>query len=52
MLREGRTPKITGPFVPFSGEAGVPQTEEKVLITGNVAAAEGAVRGGCRFYFG
>jgi len=30
----------------------VPQTEEKVLITGNVAAAEGAVRGGCRFYFG
>ena len=28
------------------------ETEEKVLITGNVAAAEGAVRGGCRFYFG
>jgi len=27
-------------------------TEEKVLITGNVAAAEGAVRAGCRFYFG
>jgi 2-oxoglutarate ferredoxin oxidoreductase subunit alpha len=35
-------------------EARVPRTktEEKVLITGNVAAAEGAVRGGCRFYFG
>jgi len=30
----------------------VPQTEQKVLITGNVAAAEGAVRAGCRFYFG
>ena len=30
----------------------MPQTEEKVLITGNVAAAEGAVRAGCRFYFG
>jgi len=32
----------------------VPRTEaqEKVLITGNVAAAEGAVRAGCRFYFG
>jgi len=28
------------------------KTEEKVLLTGNVAAAEGAVRGGCRFYFG
>ncbi len=28
------------------------QTAEKVLITGNVAAAEGAVRAGCRFYFG
>jgi len=28
------------------------QTEEKVLLTGNVAAAEGAIRGGCRFYFG
>jgi 2-oxoglutarate/2-oxoacid ferredoxin oxidoreductase subunit alpha len=27
-------------------------TEEKVLITGNVAAAEGAIRAGCRFYFG
>ncbi len=27
-------------------------TQEKVLITGNVAAAEGAVRAGCRFYFG
>jgi 2-oxoglutarate ferredoxin oxidoreductase subunit alpha len=27
-------------------------TDEKVLITGNVAAAEGAVRAGCRFYFG
>ncbi len=27
-------------------------TEEKILITGNVAAAEGAVRAGCRFYFG
>jgi len=27
-------------------------TQEKVLVTGNVAAAEGAVRGGCRFYFG
>jgi 2-oxoglutarate/2-oxoacid ferredoxin oxidoreductase subunit alpha len=27
-------------------------TKEKVLITGNVAAAEGAVRAGCRFYFG
>ncbi|MBM4019057.1 MAG: 3-methyl-2-oxobutanoate dehydrogenase subunit VorB [Planctomycetes bacterium] len=26
--------------------------EEKVLVTGNVAAAEGAVRAGCRFYFG
>ncbi|MBN2583580.1 MAG: 3-methyl-2-oxobutanoate dehydrogenase subunit VorB [Planctomycetes bacterium] len=25
---------------------------ERVLITGNEAAAEGAVRGGCRFYFG
>ncbi len=25
---------------------------QKVLITGNVAAAEGAIRGGCRFYFG
>jgi len=24
----------------------------KVLVTGNVAAAEGAIRGGCRFYFG
>ena len=30
----------------------MPQTEEKVLITGNIAAAEGAVRAGCRFYFG
>jgi len=30
----------------------VPQTEEKILITGNVAAAEGAARAGCRFYFG
>jgi 2-oxoglutarate ferredoxin oxidoreductase subunit alpha len=28
------------------------ETQEKVLLTGNVAAAEGAVRGGCRFYFG
>jgi 2-oxoglutarate ferredoxin oxidoreductase subunit alpha len=28
------------------------QREQKVLITGNVAAGEGAVRGGCRFYFG
>ena len=28
------------------------KTEQKVLITGNVAAAEGAVRAGCRFYFG
>ncbi len=28
------------------------KTEEKVLVTGNVAAAEGAVRAGCRFYFG
>ena len=28
------------------------ETEEKVLITGNVAAAEGAVRAACRFYFG
>lgn len=28
------------------------KTQEKVLITGNVAAAEGAVRAGCRFYFG
>jgi 2-oxoglutarate ferredoxin oxidoreductase subunit alpha len=27
-------------------------THEKVLMTGNVAAAEGAVRAGCRFYFG
>jgi 2-oxoglutarate ferredoxin oxidoreductase subunit alpha len=27
-------------------------TDEKVLITGNTAAAEGAVRAGCRFYFG
>jgi len=27
-------------------------TDEKVLITGNVAAAEGAVRAACRFYFG
>jgi 2-oxoglutarate/2-oxoacid ferredoxin oxidoreductase subunit alpha len=27
-------------------------TEEKILITGNVAAAEGAIRAGCRFYFG
>jgi 2-oxoglutarate ferredoxin oxidoreductase subunit alpha len=27
-------------------------TEERVLITGNVAAAEGAVRAACRFYFG
>lgn len=27
-------------------------TAERVLITGNEAAAEGAVRGGCRFYFG
>jgi 2-oxoglutarate ferredoxin oxidoreductase subunit alpha len=27
-------------------------TEEKILITGNVAAAEGAVRAACRFYFG
>ena len=27
-------------------------TEEKVLITGNVAAAEGAIRAACRFYFG
>ena len=25
---------------------------EKILLTGNVAAAEGAVRAGCRFYFG
>lgn len=25
---------------------------ERVLLTGNEAAAEGAVRGGCRFYFG
>jgi len=33
-------------------EANVPQTKQKVLITGNVAAAEGAVRAGCRFYFG
>jgi 2-oxoglutarate ferredoxin oxidoreductase subunit alpha len=30
----------------------VPEVEAKVLLTGNVAAAEGAVRGGCRFYFG
>ncbi len=30
----------------------MPQTQEKILITGNVAAAEGAVRAGCRFYFG
>jgi len=31
----------------------VPRTKhEKVLITGNVAAAEGAVRAACRFYFG
>ena len=30
----------------------MPKTAEKVLITGNVAAAEGAVRAGCRFYFG
>jgi len=29
-----------------------PQREQKVLITGNVAAGEGAIRGGCRFYFG
>ena len=28
------------------------KTQEKVLVTGNVAAAEGAVRAGCRFYFG
>jgi len=28
------------------------QREQKVLITGNVAAGEGAIRGGCRFYFG
>jgi 2-oxoglutarate ferredoxin oxidoreductase subunit alpha len=28
------------------------RTDEKVLITGNVAAAEGAIRAGCRFYFG
>ena len=28
------------------------QKQQKVLMTGNVAAAEGAVRGGCRFYFG
>jgi len=28
------------------------QKQQKVLLTGNVAAAEGAVRGGCRFYFG
>ncbi|HUU91199.1 MAG TPA: 3-methyl-2-oxobutanoate dehydrogenase subunit VorB [Phycisphaerae bacterium] len=28
------------------------KAEEKVLVTGNVAAAEGAVRAGCRFYFG
>ncbi|MDK1031894.1 MAG: 3-methyl-2-oxobutanoate dehydrogenase subunit VorB [Planctomycetia bacterium] len=27
-------------------------TEQKVLVTGNVAAAEGAVRAGCRFYYG
>jgi 2-oxoglutarate ferredoxin oxidoreductase subunit alpha len=27
-------------------------TTERVLITGNEAAAEGAVRGGCRFYYG
>jgi 2-oxoglutarate ferredoxin oxidoreductase subunit alpha len=27
-------------------------TDEKVLMTGNVAAAEGAVRAACRFYFG
>jgi len=27
-------------------------TQEKILMTGNVAAAEGAVRAGCRFYFG
>ena len=27
-------------------------TQERVLITGNVAAAEGAVRAACRFYFG
>ena len=31
-----------------------PRAEQgrKVLITGNVAAGEGAIRGGCRFYFG
>ncbi len=29
-----------------------PRRGQKVLITGNVAAAEGAIRGGCRFYFG
>jgi len=29
-----------------------PQRGQKVLITGNVAAGEGAIRGGCRFYFG
>jgi len=28
------------------------QRQQKVLITGNVAAGEGAIRGGCRFYFG
>ena len=27
-------------------------TSERVLLTGNQAAAEGAVRAGCRFYFG
>ena len=30
----------------------MPKALERVLITGNVAAAEGAVRAGCRFYFG
>jgi len=40
-------------LAPEQQEAGsVPQVSERVLITGNVAAAEGAVRGGCRFYFG
>jgi 2-oxoglutarate ferredoxin oxidoreductase subunit alpha len=28
------------------------QNQERVLLTGNEAAAEGAIRAGCRFYFG